>query len=278
VTVELRVLIVDDEPLARRGLALRLAAYPWVEVIGECGDGASALAFCARDVPDAMFLDVQMPGLDGFATLAAIPLSAMPLVAFVTAYDRFALRAFEASAIDYLLKPVEEARLSETVKRMRDALRTGRRAQEADRLFAMLGGALGAHDAANMQTPAHGTDGASKPLMSPKLGLGDRLLLKDGHRNLRLALSTVRWIDAAGDYACFHTDNGVVIARLAIAALEAQLAMDAFVRIHRSTVVNIARVAEIRPFRNGEQWIRLDCGQELKLSRSYRDRLAHLRV
>lgn len=269
----LRAVIVDDEPLARRGLEIRLQAWPDVEIVGQYGDGASAIAGLRDDRPDLMFLDVQMPGVDGFETLRRIPASEMPLVVFVTAYDHYAIRAFEASATDYLLKPVEDSRLAQALARVRCA----RAQREADahcgQLLELLGELSG-------RAPLR-LDEALQPDAARQLRREDRLIVRDGHRSLRVELRSIRWIDAAGDYMCIHVDGedgkgDTLILRATMREMEQQLDPQRFPRIHRSTMVNADRVVELRPHTNGESFLRLDCGQELKLSRTHRDKLSIL--
>lgn len=269
----LRAIVVDDEPLARRGLEIRLAAHPDFEIVGHYGDGESAIAGLREHRPDLMFLDVQMPGMDGFQTLRTIPASEMPLVVFVTAYDHYAIRAFEASATDYLLKPVEESRLAQALVRVRQA----RAQREASGHCAHLLGLLGELSG----RPPLDLDEALKPDALDLLRREEKLAVRDGGRTVRVDLHSIRWIDAAGDYMCIHTDgdapNGnTLILRATMRELEKQLDPQRFPRIHRSTIVNARRVVEMRPHTNGESFLRLDCGQELKLSRSHRDKLAML--
>lgn len=264
----IRALIVDDEPLARRGLELRLAQAEGVEIVGQCGDGASAIAAVHRLQPDVMFLDVQMPGADGFDTLRAIPASAMPLVVFVTAYDHFALRAFEAAAIDYLLKPVDDERLSQALDRVRHELAQRASGTHCAQLLRLLGELDGRGPLTLEQ--------ALDPAYAAQLRRDNRLVVREGGRIVRVDLDSLRWIDAAGDYMCLHTDGETLVLRATMSELERQLDPRRFARIHRSTIVNLRRVVEMRPHTNGESFLRLDCGQELKLSRSYRDKLALL--
>jgi len=274
----LRALIVDDEPLARRGLEIRLEAHPDVEIVGEFGDGLSAIAGIRELRPDLVFLDVQMPGMDGFETLRSIPAHEMPLVVFVTAYDHYAIRAFEASATDYLLKPVEETRLAQALARVQLA----RSQREASGHCAHLLGLLGELSG----RPLLDLDEALKPDALEQLRREEKLAVRDGGRTVRVDLASIRWIDAAGDYMCIHTDGAApdkggpqgetLVLRATMRELEKQLDPQRFPRIHRSTIVNARRVVELRPHTNGEGFLRLDCGQELKLSRTHRDKLALL--
>jgi two-component system LytT family response regulator len=261
----IKTLIVDDEPLARRGLELRLASHPDVEIVGQCGDGAAALDAIARLEPDLVFLDVQMPGVDGLELLRAIPASKMPLIVFVTAFDHYAISAFEASAVDYLLKPVEESRLHQAMFRVREA----REQQEAQGHCAKLLNLLGELSG----RPALTLEEALDAEVARDLQREDKLAIRDGNRLVRLEMGSIRWVDAAGDYMCIHADSETYVLRATMRELEKQLDPQRFPRVHRSTIVNVARVKEMRPHTNGEYFLTLDCGHELKLSRSYRDKL-----
>lgn len=264
----LRTIVVDDEPLARRGLELRLADHADVELVGQYGDGAAAIAAVHTQRPDLMFLDVQMPGVDGFDTLRHIPASEMPLVVFVTAYDHYAIRAFEASATDYLLKPVDDGRLAQALARVREARAQRDASGHCAHLLGLLGELSG--------RPPLALDEALREDAIEQLRREDRLAVRDGNRTVRVDLGAIRWIDAAGDYICVHTDDDTLILRATLRALEQRLDPQRFPRIHRSTIVNARRVVELRPHTNGEGFVRLDCGQELKLSRGYRNKVALL--
>ncbi|MBF6025421.1 LytR/AlgR family response regulator transcription factor [Lysobacter niastensis] len=264
--VRLRALVVDDEPLARRGLEIRLGEHPDIEIVGQYGDGASAIAGLREHRPDLMFLDVQMPGMDGFETLRHIPADEMPLVVFVTAYDHYAIRAFEASATDYLLKPVDETRLHQALARVRLAHSQREASGHCAHLLGLLGELSG--------KPLLELDEALRPDAIEQLRRDEKLAVRDGGRTVRVDLASIRWIDAAGDYMCIHTDQETLVLRATMRDLEKQLDPQRFPRIHRSTIVNARRVVELRPHTNGEGYLRLDCGQELKLSRSHRDKLA----
>ncbi|TYT25095.1 response regulator transcription factor [Luteimonas viscosa] len=263
-------MIVDDEPLARRGLELRLQAHPDVEIVGQYGDGAAALAALRDDRPDLLFLDVQMPGVDGFETLRRIPASEMPLVVFVTAFDHYAIRAFEASAADYLLKPVEDSRLAQALARVREVRAQREAGAHCGQLLELLGELSG-------RAPLR-LEEALLPDAIERLRREEKLAVRDGHRTIRVDLRSIRWIDAAGDYMCLHVDGKAgagetLVLRATMREMERQLDPQRFPRIHRSTIVNASRVVELRPHSNGESFLRLDCGQELKLSRSHRDKL-----
>ena len=258
----IRTLIVDDEPLARRGLELRLAGQADIEVVAQCGDGMAAMKAVSEHEPDLMFLDVQMPGLDGFGTLRAIPAPQLPLVVFVTAFDHYAIRAFESSAVDYLLKPVEESRLHQALFRVREQMARRDAHGHCEKLLKLLGDVSG-KPGLSLEQALQGEEGR-------RLGIGDRIAIRDGSRTLRVELATLRWVDAAGDYMCIHTDDGTHVLRATMRELEARLDPRQFPRVHRSTLVNARRVVAMRPHVNGEQFLTLDCGHEIKLSRSYR--------
>lgn len=263
----IRTLLADDEPLACRGLELRLAGEPDIHIVGQVGDGAATVRAVTEHAPDLLFLDVQMPGLDGFATLRAIPAQQMPLVVFVTAYDQYALHAFEANAVDYLLKPVDDSRLHQALFRVRETLDRREASAHRAKLLGLLGALSG--------RPALSLDEALRAEGARALHDPDApLAIRDGARTLRLPPASIRWVDAAGDYLCIHTDHDTHVLRATLGQLEKRLEPTHFPRIHRSTMVNAARVVALRPHLNGEYFLTLDCGQELKLSRSYRDRLA----
>jgi two-component system LytT family response regulator len=268
----IRTLIVDDEPLARRGLELRLAEHADIDIVGQCGDGAAAIAAVHTLRPDLMLLDVQMPGVDGFATLRYIPTEEMPLVIFVTAYDHYAIRAFEASAVDYLLKPVDDSRLHQALARVRQTRSQHAASSHCAHLLELLGQLSG--------RPLDLHEALQSDCLE-ELRRDNKLAVRDGQRTIKVELSCIRWIDAAGDYMCIHTDGetpqgNTIILRATMRELEQQLDSQRFPRIHRSTIVNAKRVVELRPHTNGESFLRLDCGQELKLSRTHRDKLAVL--
>ena len=261
----MRVLVVDDEPLARRGLRLRLARHSDLVVVAEAGNGLSALEAINREQPDLMFLDVQMPGLDGFGTLRKLPLGQAPITIFVTAFDQYAVQAFEAHALDYLLKPVEDERLEQALDRARARFREKHAEVHCEHLLGLLADwsgkeALTLEDALEEGTrPAPGEQ---------------TLTVKDGHKLLRIPHADIRWIDAAGDYLCIHAGAETLVVRGTMKQMEERLDHQRFPRIHRSTLVAADRVRELRPHLNGEYFLVLDCGQVLKLSRSYREQLA----
>jgi two-component system LytT family response regulator len=259
--MSIRTLIVDDEPLARRGLELRLRKHADIEIVGEAANGREAFHSISALKPELMFLDVQMPGVDGFELLRAVPASMLPMTVFVTAYDQYALAAFAASALDYLLKPVEDARLDQAVERARSQLATRTAQDHCEQLLKLL---------AKMsdQPNLHLDD----VIQMPKRGNG-KLAIRDGARIVRVDVDAIQWIDAAGDYMCVHANDTTHVLRGTMSELEQRLDAQRFQRVHRSTIVNLSRVKELRPHQNGEYFLVLDSGHELKLSRSYKDKV-----
>lgn len=251
----IRTVIVDDEPAARRGLRLLLERDPQVEVVGEAADGAAAAQLIRRLQPDLLFLDVQMPGGDGFETLARVGVAAAPVVVFVTAHDEHAVRAFEVNAIDYLLKPFDDARFEAALQRAKTALRQRQPAGADARLEQLL---------RYWDERAHGA------------ALQDRIVVKTSGEILFLRADEVDWIGADGDYVRFHAGERNYLMRETMAELEARLDPRRFVRIHRSTIVNLDRVHKLSPTFTGEYAVVLRDGTKLKLSRGYHDRLAPL--
>jgi two-component system, LytTR family, response regulator len=261
--MSIRTLLVDDEPLARRGLELRLKRHADVEIVGEAGNGREAFRAISALQPDLMFLDVQMPGVDGFGLLRAVPASMLPLTVFVTAYDQYALAAFAASALDYLLKPVDDVRLDEAVERARTQIASRAASDHCEQLLKLL--------ATISSTPDLSLDDIIGPKPSRKTG--EKFAIKDGQRLIRVDLDAIQWIDAAGDYMCVHTTEATHVLRGTMHELEQRLDPQRFQRVHRSTIVNLSRVKELRPHQNGEFFLVLDTGHELKLSRTYRDKV-----
>lgn len=257
----LRTLIVDDEELARRGLEIRLQQYADVSIVGQSRNGREALAAVKESAPDLMFLDVQMPGMDGFEVLRGLSGSRMPIVIFVTAFDEFAIAAFDANALDYLLKPINDSRLAEAIKRARAAQdeREARahRAKLLKFVCELTGRELTLETAlseARKQTPR----------------FPQRLAIADGRRTNCIDVDSIDWVDAAGDYMCVHAGGETFVLRGTMKRLEELLDPGMFVRIHRSAIVNRHRVSSLRPHRNGEYFLKLDCDHELKLSRKYK--------
>jgi two-component system LytT family response regulator len=257
----IRTLIVDDEPLARRGLQIRLQKNPDISIVGECRNGAEALEAIENQTPDLVFLDIQMPGLSGFDVLQRLSGPTMPAVIFVTAYDEYAVQAFEANALDYLLKPINDDRLAEAVLRTKQNLADRNAAQHRSDLLNLvceLSGKQMTLDAA--LSAANGSSGS----------FASKLAIHDGRETRCVEVDTIDWIDAAGDYMCVHVGGTTHVLRGTMKRLEQLLDPDTFIRVHRSAIVNRHRVRSLKAHRNGEYFLKLAGDHELKLSRKYK--------
>jgi len=254
----MRAIIVDDEELARRGIRALLRRAGDVEIVSECGSCEEAIRAISAAEPELVYLDIQMQGKTGFDVIAALPKTKCPHVIFVTAFDRFAVRAFEIHALDYLLKPVNEERFNASLARARAAI-AGARDDFMIRRFWQM--------ATELRTSS-GQD--LVPAMT------DRIPVKTHGRVMIVNVAEIDWVAADGDYVSVHVGAKSWLLRETIAAAEARLALSGFVRIHRSTLVNIRRVRELQPLSKGEFTVVLLDGTELKLSRNYRFALERL--
>ncbi len=263
----IRTLIVDDEPLARRGLELRLKEATDVQIVGQCSNGREALNAIAELAPDLMFLDIQMPGLSGIEVVKQVPSESMPMVVFVTAFDKFAIDDFESHALDYLLKPVDEERLARALDRVRGEWQQKQALAQREQLMALIADLSGKGEIEPEALAAVG---------QPVRRYATMLPIRSGRETLRLDVDTIDWIDAAGDYMCLHAGGQTHVLRATMKELEDMLDPSVFQRVHRSTIVNLARVRSLRPHVNGECFLRLQSGQEIKLSRSFRDKVEML--
>lgn len=261
----IRTLLVDDEMLAIQGLEMRLAAWPEVEIVERCQNGREAIRAIKTQKPDLVFLDIQMPGFDGFSVIAAVADLEPPLFVMVTAYNEFAVKAFEAQAVDYLMKPVEEERLRATMERVHQRLTDRRSAEESARLKELL---------AEVAPEAHAELGTPPPVVA-SAGRFERLLnIKDRGQIFRVDVDTIERIDAAGDYMCIYTGEQTLILRETMKDLERRLDPRKFQRVHRSTIVNLELVRQVKPHTNGECFLVLGSGAQIKVSRSYREVVA----
>jgi two-component system LytT family response regulator len=258
----IRTLIVDDEKLAIQGLQLRLEPYSDVEIIGTCANGREAIRAIKTEKPDLVFLDIQMPGFDGFSVVGGVMEIEPPLFVFVTAYEEHAIRAFEANAVNYLMKPVDEDKLADTLDRVRTRLTEKRSAEEATKLQAVL--AEVAPDAIENMPAADENAGRYEKMIN----------IKDRGQIFRVDVESIEHIEAAGDYMCIYTGDNSLILRETMKDLERRLDPRVFQRVHRSTIVNLDQVRQVRPHTNGECFLVLDSGAEVKVSRSYRDVVA----
>ncbi|MEM8988490.1 MAG: LytTR family DNA-binding domain-containing protein [Pseudomonadota bacterium] len=264
---KIRAVIVDDEPLALRGLELRLDAFDMIEIVGSAANGREAVKQIHALSPDLVFLDIQMPGLDGFGVVRALLGDEAPFIIFVTAYDRYAINAFEANALDYLVKPVEDERLKDAIHKAATALRQRDAVARQSKLVELLAD-LDTDDQDRIKELMEDT-GRGEAERYPS-----RLNFKDGGTFIRLEADNIEWIDAAGDYMCIHADGQTHIIRATMKALQQRLDPAKFQRVHRSAIVNLNHVKELRPHSNGEYFLKLQNGAELKLSRSYKDVVA----
>jgi two-component system LytT family response regulator len=262
----IRTILVDDEPLATQGLQLRLQAFDDVEVVGTAANGREAIRQIKTHKPDLVFLDIQMPGFDGFSVIQGLMDVEPPLFVFVTAFSEHALRAFDAQAVDYLIKPVYEDRLPATMDRVRQRLTEKRSAEESERLKE----ALAEHAPEAAEELADST-----PDNSPAPGRYEKMInIKDQGQIFRVDVDTIERIDAAGDYMCIQTGDNTLILRETMKDLEKRLDPRRFQRVHRSTIVNLDLVRQVKPHTNGECFLVLDSGAQVKVSRSYRDVVA----
>jgi two-component system LytT family response regulator len=265
----LRVVVVDDEPHARATLRLLLARHPDVDLLAECGDGAEAVEVLRRERPNLVFLDVQMPEKDGFGVLAELDEEETPAVVFVTAYDAHALRAFEVRALDYLLKPFSDERFDRALERVRSELREHGLAELARRVHGLVSRGAELAEAAK---PGEGAEGLGAPA-SPAEGGASRLLIPGTGRTLVVPVADIDWIEAEDYYVRVHTRGRAHLLRRSLADLERELDPARFVRVHRSALVNVDRVRQLRPLTKGDAVLELEGGRELRLSRTHRERL-----
>ena len=263
---QLKVLIADDEALARRGLRLRLQNLPDIEIIGEARNGRETLKLVDEHEPDVLFLDIQMPGMDGFEVMRRLQPANMPCVVFVTAFDQFAINAFEANALDYLLKPIDDSRLHQALYKVKEYL-SQRKAVQHKRSLLQFVSTLTGESVKNMRE----LSSKQSKLLQPQNG--PRLAIKDGGTTTWVEQNEIEWIDAAGDYMCVHAGGQTHIMRKTMKQLEQDLDCELLQRIHRSTIVNVQHVKQMQSHINGEYFLTLNCGHIVKLSRTYKDKL-----
>jgi two-component system LytT family response regulator len=245
----IRVLVVDDEPLAREKIRGMAADDPELRIVGECTNGAEAIEAVQTIRPDLILLDVQMPEVGGFAVLEALKDEGLPPVIFITAYDHYAVRAFEVHALDYLLKPFDRERFRAAMERAKRQIRRESGSRLDERIVALL---------EQMREPQRYTE---------------RLVVKTGGRVFFLNTDEIDWIEAEGNYVSVHTGKKAYLLRETISSLETQLDPKEFVRIHRSAIVRLDRIRELQPWSHGEYHVILNDGTQLTLSRSYREKL-----
>ena len=265
----LEALIVDDEALARRGLKHRLADIDHVTVVGEARNGREAVGQIRELQPDIVFLDIQMPGMNGFDVIRELQSEPLPAILFVTAYDEYAIDAFEVNAVDYLLKPIDDGRLKQALDKVCD--RIGRKRAESHKkmLLKLLGEITGKPMDSVSDLPAGGLDDIKPREMA-------KLAIRDAGKTTWVRQEDIEWVDAAGDYMCVHALGETHIMRKTMKELERELDADFLQRIHRSTIVNINHVKAMQSHINGEYFLTLEGGHTVKLSRTYKDKLKFL--
>jgi two-component system, LytTR family, response regulator len=257
----LRIVTVDDEPLARDCIRLALRGEPACEIVAECPDGERAVEAIEREAPDLVFLDVQMPGMDGFGVIERIGAERMPPVIFVTAYEEHALRAFQVHALDYLLKPFGDARFREALGHARRRIHAEHDGQLGRRLHALLRDVHG------------GAHSAPSPAPAPASPYATWLTVSAQNRTQFVRVDEVDWMEADGKYVRLHAGARAHLIRSTLAAVAERLDPSHFVRIHRSTVVNVARIREVQPWMGGDHLAILHDGTQLRVSRTFRGAL-----
>jgi two-component system, LytTR family, response regulator len=248
----IKALIADDEALARRFIRRILKDDRDFEIVGECSNGKETVAMIRKESPDVVFLDVQMPEMDGLTVLESVGMERLPQIVFTTAYEQYAIRAFELHALDYLLKPFDQARFKDAIKYVKERFRSERQNDGRMQISALL---------ENMK---------SKPQYL------ERLVIKAGGRITFLRTDEIDWIEADDKYVHLHTSKARPMVRQTLAAMEEQLDPAKFRRVHRSAIVNVERIAELQPLFSGEYSILLQDGTKLTLSRNYKDKLFQL--
>jgi two-component system, LytTR family, response regulator len=255
---KIRVLIVDDEPLARQNIRVLLKEDPEIELIGECGSGAEAVKVIQKHAPDLLFLDIQMPLMSGFDVLEKIDAEKIPAIIFVTAFDQYAIRAFEVHALDYLLKPFDDARFEKALRQAKKQIEQREINQLSKRLVRLL------------------EDRDAQPAKARPPSYLSRLMVKSASRVFFLKVDEIDWIEAADYYVKLHVGRKAHLLRETMSDMEAKLDPEKFLRIHRSAIVNLDRVKEMHTHFNGEYLVILHDGTELKLSRSRREQLQQM--
>jgi two-component system, LytTR family, response regulator len=248
----IKALIADDEALARKFIRRMLKDDHEIEIVGECSNGREALAMIRKQNPDLVFLDVQMPEMDGFAVLDSIETERLPEIIFATAYEQYAIRAFELHALDYLLKPFDQTRFKDAIKHAKERFRSERQNEGRIQINALLGS------------------------IKTKPQYLDRLMIKAAGRITFLSTDEITWIEADDKYVHLHTGKINPMVRQTLSAMETQLDPKKFRRIHRSAIVNVERIKELQPLFSGEHSILLVDGTKLTLSRNYKDKLFEL--
>jgi two-component system LytT family response regulator len=262
--IKLKTIIVDDELLARKLLRSYLKELPGIEVLTECANGREAIAAVLEMEPDLMFLDISMPGLNGFEVIKKIQPELLPMVIFCTAYERYALDAFDVHAVDYIVKPLDEQRLQLAVKRA--LVRYQEELKLGDNKASLLGAidAIAANVSERQPSREHVKSDLSSPAPIRKITIKDRDSIK------LIKVDDIAWVDAAGDYMCVHAEGETHIMRCTMNHLLEELDDEVFKRVHRSTIVNLNSIEQVIPHTKGEYFLQMDNGERIKVSRKYR--------
>jgi two-component system LytT family response regulator len=258
---KLRTIIVDDEPLALKLLRTVLSEITDVEIVAECSNGKQAVEAATKLQPELIFLDIQMPGMNGFDVIKSLQTDIMPMVVFVTAYDQYAVDAFDLHAVDYVLKPLDSERIARSVERAIDRLKN-----DVDRSFKspLIGAIEEISERASKEKPEESVNNLPD-------GMKRKLLVRDSGVVKVIPFDDIDWVDAAGDYMCVHAVGETHVIRSTLRDLMTKLDDNLFVRIHRSTIVNVERVVSVTPLQKGGSLLHLTQGESLKVSRNYRD-------
>lgn len=261
----LKTIVVDDELLARKLVLSGLIDIPEVDVLAECINGREAVTAVLELEPDLMILDIRMPGLNGFEVIKKIQPELLPMVIFCTAYERYALDAFEVHAVDYIVKPVDEERLNLAVKRALARYQEGLSSNESK--SSLLGAIDTITSNVTERSPVRGRSGNKAPLLGPER----KLTIKDRDSIKLIKEDSIAWVDAAGDYMCVHAEGETHIMRCTMSHLLEELDANVFKRVHRSTIVNLNCIEEVIPHTKGEYFLQLENGEKIKVSRNYRE-------
>lgn len=266
---KLRTLIVDDEPLALKLLRAKLGKVDCIEIVGECKNGREAIAATLDLAPDIIFLDIQMPGLNGFDVVKGLQSDILPLIVFTTAYEQYALDAFDVHAVDYILKPIDDERIGRAVLRAQERLESVEGQDNKPRI-------LGAIDSINQkEKPEQATSKSLPGLLSTHVPVDKKVVIKDRDEITILKQSEIEWVDAAGDYVCLHAQGQTHIKRSTLKELLAELDENIFKRVHRSTIVNLNFIDKVIPHTKGEFFLLLGEFEKIKVSRNYKDAIKH---
>lgn len=261
---KIRSIIVDDEPLALSLLSAKLSKLDSVEVIAQCGNGREAVSKIAELSPDLVFLDIQMPGLNGFDVIKKLQADILPLIIFTTAYEQYAIDAFEIHAVDYVLKPIDLERISTAVERANQRLQGSAEVSDKPRIIGALD-IIEAHEYRQTVRPQNTV------FPAPEINKDKKIVIKERDEITLLKQSSIAWVDAAGDYCCLHADGETHIKRTTLKNLLDDLDPMRFKRVHRSTIVNLDYIEKVIPHTKGEFFLELGDMDRIKVSRNYRE-------